>query len=61
MKPFSTTFIKTCHFFKVRDRQTGEIKDAFYGENRQYNLRPNVGGRFYTDKKFNQLFETLPK
>jgi len=53
-------FIKTFHPFKVKDRNTGEIKDAFYGENRQYNLRPNVDGKFYTEKKFNQLFETLP-
>lgn len=37
-------------------KETGERKTAIYAPNSSGNMRYNVDGKFYTDKKFNQLF-----
>jgi hypothetical protein len=44
---------------KVLVKATGETKVAVYAPNSSGNMRYNVDGKFYSDKKFNQLFEIV--
>jgi hypothetical protein len=41
----------------IKVRQTGEIKTAVYATTPTGNKKYNVDGKFYSDKKFNELFE----
>ena len=41
---------------KVIEKATGAEKDAIYAANSLGNMRMNVDGKFYTDKKFNEKF-----
>lgn len=44
---------------KIIVRSTQEIKDAEYGTTPAGHKRMNVDGKFYTDKKFDALFEVI--
>lgn len=41
-------------------KATGEKKTAVYAANSGGNMRYNVDGKFYSDKKFNELFLIVP-
>lgn len=43
----------------VIEKSTGKQYVAVYAQNSGGNLRMNVNGKFYSDKKFNQLFKLV--